>query len=200
VQLIEERFIMGDAVQPRIITSEQFAPMPDFDAPYVELIEGEIIMVGGASFAHQRRSWHMSLYLGTAITRGTWVAAPMSVRVDEMNTFAPDIFWIAPDSPRCTLLNDPLWSGAPDLVIEILSSSTARRDRDQKYRAYERAGVRECWLVKSEADFLEVSLLNDGKCARLGVCGGGEAFEPPALGIAVLVDALFGRAEAEKAG
>lgn len=38
-------------------------------------------------------------------------------------------------------------SGAPDLVIEILSASTARYDRGPKLRAYERTGVREVWLV-----------------------------------------------------
>jgi Uma2 family endonuclease len=191
---------MGDAVQSKIITSEQFAAMPDFDAPYVELIEGEIIMAGGASNSHQGRSLDLIRFLLNNVRGGTLRFAPMSVRIDEMNTFEPDIFWIAPDSPRCALLNDHLWSGAPDLVIEILTPSTARRDRDQKYRAYERAGVREYWLVESEADFLEVYLLRDGKFARLGVYGCGEAFESPALGIAVSVDALFGRAEDVKPG
>ncbi len=187
-------------VQTRRISADEFATMPDFDAPYAELIEGEIVLAGGASDSHQGKSLDLVRFLSANVQQGTLRFAPLSVRLDEINLFEPDIFWIAPDNTRCALLDERTWSGAPDLVIEILSPSTARRDRDQKYRAYESADVREYWMVEPDADFLEVYLLEDGKFHRLGVYGFGETFESPVLGIAVPVDSLFRREESVKTG
>jgi len=45
--------------------------------------------------------------------------------------------------------------GAPDLVVEILSPSTAKLDRGAKLQAYERAGVREYWIVDPDARVVE---------------------------------------------
>ena len=52
--------------------------------------------------------------------------------------------------------------GAPDLVIEILSPSTRRRDRLVKWNLYQRAGVREYWLVNPEEQSVQVMLLDNG--------------------------------------
>ena len=51
--------------------------------------------------------------------------------------------------------------GAPDLVIEILSPGTAKRDRNEKYKAYERAGVREYWIVNPGDKSIEQYILQD---------------------------------------
>ena len=53
--------------------------------------------------------------------------------------------------------------GAPDLVVEILSPSTARYDRGQKKDAYEKYGVREYWIVDPANKTVEQYLLRDGK-------------------------------------
>lgn len=51
--------------------------------------------------------------------------------------------------------------GAPDMVIEILSPSTHRHDRIIKYNLYQRAGVREYWIVEPETQTLQVFLRNE---------------------------------------
>lgn len=53
--------------------------------------------------------------------------------------------------------------GAPDLVVEVRSPSTAKRDRGHKKDAYERHGVREYWLVSPGDCSIEVYLLQDGR-------------------------------------
>ena len=53
--------------------------------------------------------------------------------------------------------------GAPDLVIEILSPSTRGIDRLKKYNLYERAGVREYWIVDPETRSAAVHTLTEGK-------------------------------------
>lgn len=53
--------------------------------------------------------------------------------------------------------------GVPDLVVEVLSPSTARNDRGHMKAVYEAAGVREYWIVETETKSIEVYLLKDGK-------------------------------------
>ena len=59
--------------------------------------------------------------------------------------------------------------GAPDLVAEVLSPSTARQDRGRKKRVYEACGVREYWLVDPRGKALEQYLLTDGHLELNGV-------------------------------
>lgn len=59
--------------------------------------------------------------------------------------------------------------GAPDLIIEILSPSTARNDRLIKYNKYEEAGVKEYWIVDPHHETVEVFLLKDHTFHRAGV-------------------------------
>jgi Uma2 family endonuclease len=56
--------------------------------------------------------------------------------------------------------------GAPDLVVEVLSPSTAAHDQVRKLAAYERAGVRECWLVHPTDRVLSVYRLEEATYAR----------------------------------
>lgn len=53
--------------------------------------------------------------------------------------------------------------GAPDLVVEVISPSSARYDRGKKMRAYETAGVREYWLISPEGRSVEQYVLEDGR-------------------------------------
>jgi Uma2 family endonuclease len=53
--------------------------------------------------------------------------------------------------------------GAPDLIVEVLSPSTASKDRGHKRKLYEKCGVREYWIVSPESSSIEVHLLQNGK-------------------------------------
>jgi Uma2 family endonuclease len=53
--------------------------------------------------------------------------------------------------------------GAPDLIVEILSMSTSRRDRGYKKRLYERCGIKEYWIVDVASRSIEVYMLIQGK-------------------------------------
>jgi len=58
-------------------------------------------------------------------------------------------------------LDDRGGIGAPDLLVEILSPSTAYRDMDEKFKLYEANGVREYWVVAPEGEFIQVFTLNE---------------------------------------
>lgn len=51
--------------------------------------------------------------------------------------------------------------GVPDMVIEVLSPATAKKDKSTKLKAYRKAGVRECWIVDPSNEFVEVYLLTE---------------------------------------
>ena len=61
------------------------------------------------------------------------------------------------------IITDLRIEGVPDLIVEILSPSTARKDRMVKLFTYEKYGVKELWLVDPRGKSVEVYLLRDGK-------------------------------------
>ena len=65
--------------------------------------------------------------------------------------------------------------GAPDFVIEILSPSTASRDRSEKLAVYARYGVREYWLVDPKRERIEVFVLESGDLVQKAEHDSGEA-------------------------
>lgn len=71
--------------------------------------------------------------------------------------------------------------GVPDLVIEILSPSTAKLDKTAKMRLYERSGIKEYWLVDPDREEIEVLTLKDSSYESMGVFGIEQSFESALL-------------------
>lgn len=80
------------------------------------------------------------------------------VHLDEKNTVIPDVMIVC---NKDSIRGDGIY-GAPDLVVEVLSPSTASRDRKEKRALYERFGVKEYWIVSPGEKSIEVHLLQDG--------------------------------------
>ena len=76
---------------------------------------------------------------------GRAFVAPFDVFLSDNDVVQPDVFFVAND--RLKALQDDGVHGAPDLVIEVLSPSTAQLDKKSKRRVYAQAGVKEMWLV-----------------------------------------------------
>lgn len=86
------------------------------------------------------------------------------VFLDENNNFVPDVVIVCDRDKMKNGIH-----GAPDLVVEILSPSTAARDRGIKKDIYEKAGVKEYWIVDTLAKSIEVYHLKDGRLALFDV-------------------------------
>ena len=82
----------------------------------------------------------------------------MMVYLSEKDHFIPDMMVVC---DRDKITRNGIY-GAPDLVVEVLSHSTRKRDLGYKKAVYERAGVREYWIVHPEGQALEQYLLRDG--------------------------------------
>ena len=83
----------------------------------------------------------------------TWVA-PLDVVLSNYDVAQPDILFVS--NERRGIITEANVSGAPDLVVEILSPSTAERDRELKLTLYARYGVREYWIVDPDDETVEV--------------------------------------------
>ena len=84
----------------------------------------------------------------------------MRLRTDEDTVFAPDISIVC---DKTKLADGKACNGAPDMIVEILSPSTAGRDKLEKFNKYLQAGVREYWIVDPEHKMVNIHLLEDGK-------------------------------------
>ena len=77
-------------------------------------------------------------------------SAPLDVVLSDYDVAQPDILFVS--NERASIITEANIQGAPDLVVEVLSPSTAGYDRGYKRVLYGRHGVRECWIVDPDAD------------------------------------------------
>lgn len=132
-------------------------------APY-QLIEGELIMTPAPNPRHQIILGRIFRGLSDFVEQreaGIVLLSPLDVYLDDENAFQPDVIFIATERME-TIKKDGIY-GAPDLVIEILSPSTAHYDSREKFRVYERSGVQEYWIVDPEMNSVEVYVTKEGK-------------------------------------
>lgn len=127
-----------------------------------ELIDGKVVaMSPRPSVNHNHIAGNIYHILRTYLKRRT--CRPFGDGVDlyltEQDRFIPDGMVVC--DPHKIKKNGIY--GAPDLVIEILSPSTARYDRGHKKDVYEKVGVREYWIVEPDSKAIEVYLLQNGK-------------------------------------
>lgn len=136
----------------------------------IELIDGAAYMMAPPSSIHQKISMALSAQLYNFLEGKPCEVypAPFAVRLFEQDGDAPEDVgtMVEPDiSVICdkSKIDKRGCKGAPDFIVEILSPSTRRHDRLVKLMLYQRAGVREYWIVNPEEETVQVFLLEDGK-------------------------------------
>ncbi len=136
---------------------------------HIELIEGEAVMMAPPSTVHQLISMELSRQLANFLEgkKCRAIPAPFAVRLFERADDTPADVQTVVETDISVIcdrnkLDDHGCKGAPDMVIEILSPSTRRHDRLVKLNLYQRAGVREYWIVSPSEQTVEVFLLKDG--------------------------------------
>jgi len=101
---------------------------------------------------------------------GRVFAGPVDVELESKNVFQPDVVVIL--NAHLNRMTQKKIVGAPDLVVEVASPSTAAYDRLTKYDVYARAGVTEYWIVKPDSRVVEILVLEDGTYRSLGAFSG----------------------------
>ena len=139
-----------------------YAVIPD-DGRRHEIIDGEHYVNPAPNLYHQAVSKRLQYQLYTKIELaglGTLYCAPCDVQLSDHDIVQPDLLVVL--SSRSHVFTPTKVKGAPDLLVEILSPSTADYDRTRKKELYERSGVREYWIVDPFEHTLEQFVLKDG--------------------------------------
>jgi Uma2 family endonuclease len=169
------------ATQTRKMTASEFLALPESNLHH-ELIRGEEIMAPSPTGKHQRLLGRFYKLIDRLIPDGEVLVAPMDVQLDESNVPQPDIIWVAEHSACHWAGGDKYLQGPPDLVVEIFSPGTFRRDKKDKFRLYEKFGVREYWMVDPDEEILEIWTLRNGRFELIDVFGPADSCESPLLG------------------
>jgi Uma2 family endonuclease len=148
---------------PAILPYSEYRKLPDDDPNQYEMMWGVLYVSPSARFKHQRIQARLVRLLGNYVDRhdlGT-IVEPIDLYRDEVNYVEPDISYFTSDQ-SVQLEEEQTIRLVPPLVVELLSPSTARKDRETKRRWYADLGVREYWIVDCEARAVEViDLQND---------------------------------------
>ena len=157
-----------------------------------ELIYGDFYMAPAPNIRHQT----ISLSLGLAIANfvrnnglGKVFLAPTDVVLSDLNVVQPDILYIS--NERREIITENNISGAPDLVVEILSPSTASRDRELKLGLYARFGVREYWIVDPDGSSVQVMELGSEGYTTIKTYDTGVVESSALPGFHIAIDKIF---------
>ncbi len=175
-------------------TYQDYLDIPGEDR--YELINGEFILVSAPNRAHQWASVTLVSRMALFVEDRElgWVFhAPFEVVLTDpegINIIQPDIIFVSRE--REHIITRANIQGAPDLLVEILSPSTGRRDRTTKRDLYARHGVKEYWIADPEAQTVTVMLLTDGEYETVGEYGIEDTLTSPSLeGFSVRLDRIF---------
>ena len=134
---------MVESTRTRINASDYYQ-LPEYEQhDLIQLIDGEFVIGMPPVLKHQDIVREILILL-TLIARqvgGKACDSPIEVYLDDHNVFEPDVLYIKPDNLGIAQQDEKRIVGAPNLVVEVLSPSTAKFDRQDKYQAYEQHGV-----------------------------------------------------------
>jgi Uma2 family endonuclease len=139
------------------LTYDDFVQFPD-DGLRHELIDGEHYVTASPNTTHQRISINLTVLIGSWLEGnpvGELFHAPFDVVFSSFDVVEPDLLYLS--NARAGDALTPLHvRGVPELVIEIGSPSTRKRDETIKRHLYERTGVSEYWIIDPEIDAVRV--------------------------------------------
>jgi Uma2 family endonuclease len=139
------------------LTYDDFMLFPD-DGMRHELIDGEHYVSPSPNIRHQGISGSLFLLLGAWLEThpiGRVFYAPLDVVFSRFDVVEPDLLFLSAARAAEALQGDFV-RVVPELVVEILSKDTRKRDETIKRLLYERAGVAEYWLVDPRTDVIRV--------------------------------------------
>lgn len=149
--------------EKRKYTYEDYLNLPD-DGNRYEIINGELIMTASPVTSHQKVSIFLSTEIQVYVTKeniGFVFYSPYDVIFDDKNIYQPDILFISKENKN--IITEENIKGSPDLIVEILSPSTAYYDLFEKKEVYEKFGVKEYWIVDPQKHWIEIFALKQNK-------------------------------------
>ena len=133
--------------------------------PSYEIIGGKKFMAPAANTRHNAIGGRLYMFIGTYLDAkelGYCFTDSADIHFPDGSLFSPDFSIVLKENEQIISWSGDIY-GAPDMVVEVLSYSTRRKDITIKKDTYEANGVREYWIVDPWAKIIDVYLLRDGK-------------------------------------
>ena len=164
-------------------TYEDYLKLPEEPGYRYEVLNGFLVKEPTPSVRHQRVSreleFQLKLFFDEFDPKGEIFDAPLDVTLGDRNVVQPDILFVS--SKRREIMRKESIDGPCDLVVEILSPSSHRKDRLKKMEIYRKAGIPHYWIVDPDEKILEAYQL-EGENYFLAFTGGPEdEFTHPAF-------------------
>lgn len=176
-------------------TARDLWRMPD-DGNRYEIIDGEVFVTPAPFISHQEVLGNLNDIIRRHVQRrrlGLVLFAPVGVVLEPLSGVEPDLIFVA--AARRAVVQAKGIFGAPDLAVEILSPSTAARDRGRKKALYARTGVAHYWMVDPRKGTLLALRLTDDAYAVEAEVGPRGTFRPSLFpGLAIRMRDLLRRA------
>ncbi|MGH7614311.1 MAG: Uma2 family endonuclease [Gemmatimonadales bacterium] len=143
------------AAYPPVTTIEDLLALPA-DGLRHELLDGVHVVTPAPRYLHQRALGELEALLRSTLAGRNdleILRSPADIVLGPKSLVQPDLFVIR----RATGVRIQRWAdvGVPLIAVEVLSETTASRDRGTKRRVYQRAGVSEYWIVDLESRIVE---------------------------------------------
>lgn len=138
-------------------TYRDWMRMPE-DGNRYEVLGGMMVKEPPPSTHHQGVSGNLFKVLAKHLDDhgigGALFTAPVGIVFSKFDAVEPDLVYVSPE--RTGMIRKQFVRGAPDIVVEILSPSTTRRDREKKAEIYARYGVKEYWILDPADETVEL--------------------------------------------
>jgi Uma2 family endonuclease len=171
-------------------TYEDYQDFPD--DLRCEIINGEVYdMTPAPSVKHQRVAGEIFRLTGNYLVSKQHPCqsfiAPTDVVLADDQVVQPDVFLVCDEKK----IQDKAIFGAPDVVFEVLSTATGKKDRGKKMKLYRRFGVLEYFLVDPENELVEKYVFSQGRIGFMESCEGDETFSIDTIGFKLTAKDLF---------
>ncbi len=166
------------------------------DDQKAEFINGEVIVHSPVKKHHNDCGQRLLTLLRTYVAKhdlGVVGYEKILIRLTR-NDYEPDICFFVKDK-AATFLPEHMFFPTPDFVVEILSDSTEKKDRDTKFKDYAAHGVKEYWIIDPIDESLEQYLLGQDDYKLILKSDSGEVKAREVSGFSIPVQALFNDTE-----
>lgn len=178
-------------IKKKVYTYEDYERLPE--GALYQLIGGELIVTPSPIPYHQDILRKIGFKLVAFIEErglGKVYYTPLDVYFSETDTYQPDIIFISKE--RLNIIGEKKIEGPPDLVIEILSPQTAYYDLRTKKDTYEKAGVKEYWIVDPIQKAVEIFLNKGGSFEAVSAVRGEDKIRSELLkGLSISLKEVF---------
>lgn len=175
------------------LTYADYAKLPEEPGFRYEVIDGVLLCDPSPSVHHQRVSRRLQRiledYFNQADPEGEVFNAPLDLSLAMHTVVQPDLLYLPGSRPA---RHDPI-DVVPELVVEVISPSTGRKDRVLKLNHYLSAGVPHYWIVDPEESFIEAYELRGEHYLSIARSDAGAFFHPGYPGLAFDIKALFSK-------